>query len=127
MRIAEYAESVRSSILRTPYMVSHSLSYEERPPIAGVVRGQVSFADGSHFYFKEYIWLDERILRLKYAYHYVSPTGSLVFRYDNALDPAAKAVPSYPDHKHLPAGISASDKPSIEEALSEAAQCVKRL
>jgi len=91
MRIAEYVETVRSSILKTRYVVSHSLAYEDRPPTAGVVRGYVSFADSSRLYFKEFIRFGDQILRLKYGYHYVSPTGTVVFRYDNALDPAAKA------------------------------------
>ncbi|MBM4122269.1 MAG: hypothetical protein FJ249_06730 [Nitrospira sp.] len=106
MQLAEYAEKVRTHILQTPNVLSHSLSYEDRPPTAGLAKGGVTFSDGSRFHFKEFLRLTEPVIRLKYAYQYVSVTGSLLFRYDNALDPAAKHLPTYPDHKHLPDSIA---------------------
>lgn len=96
MRIADYAEVIRNHILSTPYVISHSLAYEDRPPVAGLLKGSLTFADGSRLYFREFVRVAEHIVRLKYAYHYVSATGSLLFRYDNALDPAAKHLVSYP-------------------------------
>ncbi len=126
MRIADYAELVRNYVLSTPYVISHSLAYEDRPPVAGVLKGSVRFADGSNLSFKEFVHLGEQGVQLKYAYHYVSSRGNLVFRYDNARDPAAKYLSSYPDHKHLPDGIHPSHNPSLKQVLREAAQHVKR-
>lgn len=90
MRVAIYAEVIRSHIQRTPFVISHSLSYDDRPPVAGIIKGSVTFADGSRLHFKEFIRFTEQVVRLKYAYHYVSAAGHLIFRYDNALDPAAR-------------------------------------
>lgn len=126
MQLAEYAELVRTHILQTPQVLSHSLGYEDRPPTAGLVKGSVAFADGSRLHFKEFLRMADPVVRLKYAYQYVSATGSLLFRYDNALDPAAKHLASYPDHKHLPDGIVSSASPLLGQVLREAAQAVKR-
>jgi hypothetical protein len=96
MRLVEYADRIRTHILRTPNVLSHSLAYEDRPPTAGLVKGSLTFSNGSRFHFKEFLRLGEPVVRLKYAYQCVSATGSLIFRYDNALDPAAKHLATYP-------------------------------
>lgn len=126
MRIADYAEAIRTSILATPHVLSHSLTYEDRPPTAGVIRGRVLFSNGSQLHFREYVLLSESAVRLKYAYHYVAETQALAFRYDNALDPAAKHLPTYPHHKHLPHGLEPSPAPSLEVALNEAARSIRQ-
>ena len=126
MRIAAYAEAIRSHIHRTPYVISHSLAYDDRPPVAGIIKGSVTFADGSRLYFKEFIRFTEPVVRLKYAYHYVSIAVHLIFRFDNALDPAARHLTSYPHHQHLPGGIHPSGQPLLEEVLREALRYVKR-
>lgn len=58
------------------------------------------FADGTVLHFKEYLQLHPTSIRLKYAYHYVTATGSLIFRYDNARAPAARDLLTYPHHRH---------------------------
>ena len=45
--------------------------------------------------------------------------GVLIFRYDNALDPKAKAIKTYPEHKHLPGNLLPAKRPSIEDVLKE--------
>lgn len=126
MPIADYATHIRSAILETPHVVSHSLAYEDRPPVAGIVRGSAAFADGSVLHFKEFLQLSPTVTRLKYAYQYVAGEGSLIFRYDNARDPAARRLPSYPHHKHMHDNIHPSPGPTLTEALHEAAAAVKR-
>ncbi|MDE3019167.1 MAG: hypothetical protein KGI53_09125 [Nitrospirota bacterium] len=90
------------------------------------MKGSLIFSDGSHFHFKEFLRLADPVARLKYAYQYVSATGSLLFRYDNALDPAAKHLATYPDHKHQAGGMTPSSAPLLDQVLREAAQHVKR-
>lgn len=127
MSVAEYVGEIRRQILDTPYVVSHSLGYEDRPPLGAIVNGSVTFADGSCIHFKEFLQLRPVITRLKYAYHYAAPTHTLVFRYDNARDPAARHLSTYPDHRHTPHGVLlSSSAPTLVSALQEAAACVKR-
>lgn len=127
MSVADYASQIRSTILETPHVVSHSLGYEDRPPVAGIIKGSATFADGTVLHFKEYLQPHPTSIRLKYAYHYVTASGSLIFRYDNARDPAARDLPTYPHHRHGHTGLEASVGPSLSEALREAAALVKRL
>lgn len=127
MPIADYASRIRSAILETPHIVSHSLAYEDRPPVAGIVRGSAAFADGSVLHFKEFLQLSQTVTRLKYAYQYVTADGSLIFRYDNARDPAARRLPSYPHHKHAHNELQVSPGPALAETLREAAGHVKRI
>lgn len=55
---------------------------------------------------------------IKYGYHY-RMGDRLIFRYDNARDPAARSLPTYPHHKHVPAGLLAAERPSFEQVLQE--------
>ena len=126
MPVAEYVEGIRRQILDTPHVVSHSLGYEDRPPLAAIVRGSVTFADGSCIHFKEFLQLRPVITRLMYAYHYATSTHALMFRYDNARDPAARDLSTYPDHRHTPDEVRSSSAPALVSVLREAAAYVKR-
>lgn len=126
MSVADYASRLRSDILDTPHVVSHSLGYEDRPPVAGIVRDSATFADWSALHFKEFLRLSPTITQLKYAYHYVAADGSLLFRYDNARDPVARHLASYPHHRHGPQELAPSSCPILKEVLREAASSVKR-
>ncbi|WP_407919021.1 toxin-antitoxin system TumE family protein [Candidatus Nitrospira nitrificans] len=48
------------------------------------------------------------------------------FRYDNARDPAARHLSTYPDHLHTPDGLFPSFSPTFTSALREAATHVRR-
>lgn len=126
MSVAEYVEEIRRQILDTPHVISHSLGYEDRPPLAAIVRGSVTFADGSCIHFKEFLQLRPVVMRLKYAYHCATSTHALVFRYDNARDPAARHLSTYPDHRHTPDEVLLSSAPALVSVLREAAAHVKR-
>ena len=126
MLVVEYVAEIHRQILGTPHVVSHSLGYEDRPPLTAIVKGSVTFVDGSCIHFKEFLQLRPVITRLKYAYHYVTPMHALVFRYDNARDPAARHLSTYPDHRHSPDGILVSSAPALVSVLREAVAYVKR-
>ncbi|CUS38833.1 hypothetical protein COMA2_60010 [Candidatus Nitrospira nitrificans] len=74
MSVADYVADIRRHILDTPHIVSHSLGYEERPPLGAIVNGFVTFADGSRVHFKEFLQFRPVTTRLKYVYHYTSST-----------------------------------------------------
>ncbi|MBI5327148.1 MAG: hypothetical protein HZB80_02490 [Deltaproteobacteria bacterium] len=40
-------------------------------------------------------------------------------RYDNALDPQAKNLSTYPEHKHIPKKLLSAKRPSFKEVLKE--------
>ena len=56
---------------------------------------------------------------LKYGYNYLTKDGTLIFRYDNAFDPEAKKLSTYPEHKHISNKLLPATRPSLEEILRE--------
>jgi hypothetical protein len=55
---------------------------------------------------------------IKYGYHYRAGQR-LIFRYDNANDPVARDLPTFPHHKHTPSGLLAAEQPSLQQVLQE--------
>jgi len=102
----------------TPFVTATTLSYEERPPSAGLIKGWLVFADGAQLDFKEFLLLRPTLQVIKYGYHYRAGQR-LIFRYDNANDPAARHLPTFPHHKHTPAGFLAAEQPSLRQVLQE--------
>jgi hypothetical protein len=118
MSLKDYLVSLQAVISETPFIISTSLTYDERPPSAGLIKGTLFFTDGSQLDFKEFMVTQPVVEILKYAYNY-RKENRLIFRYDNANDPSAKVLPTYPLHKHTPAGIFTANKPSLRLVLKE--------
>ena len=118
MPFIDYIATLQGLLAATPFVTATSLSYEERPPSAGLIKGWLVFTDGSQLDFKEFLLMRPTLRVIKYGYHY--RTGQrLIFRYDNANDPAARHLPTFPHHKHTPAGLLAAEQPSLHRVLQE--------
>ena len=124
MSLKDYLTNLQALFTETPFLTSISLHYEERPPVAGLVKGVLFFADGSQLDFKEFIFTQPALQIVKYAYHY-RKGNLLIFRYDNANDPTARHLPTYPSHKHISAGILPAVKPSLQQVLQEIVSQIK--
>jgi hypothetical protein len=118
MSLKDYLTALQALLDATPFVTATSFSYEERPPSAGLIKGSVLFADGSQLDVKEFLITQPILSVLKYGYHYRMGTH-LIFRYDNANDPAARNLSTFPSHKHAPEGLLAAEKPSLEQVLQE--------
>ncbi|MFZ1757037.1 MAG: DUF6516 family protein [Caldilineaceae bacterium] len=55
--------------------------------------------------------------KIRYAFHYQSAEGTLIFRYDNA--PHHPDLSTFPAHKHTPDGVIAADAPDLADILRE--------
>lgn len=118
MPIAAYVDTLQKLITATSFVTRTSLSFEERPPDAGLIKGNLLFSDGSQLDFKEFVLAHPLLRVVKYGYHY-RVGDRLIFRYDNASDPAAKDLATFPHHKHHVPGLLASTQPSLGEVLQE--------
>jgi hypothetical protein len=118
MPLKDYVATLESLIAATPFVTATSLAYEERPPSAGLIKGSIVFANGSQLDLKEFLLTQPMLRVLKYGYHY-RMGDRLIFRYDNANDPAARDLLTFPSHKHAPSGLAAAEKPSLEQVLQE--------
>jgi len=118
MPLNDYVAALQRLLTTIPFTTATSLAYEERPPSAGLVKGSLIFVDGSQLDFKEFLLTQPILHVIKYGYHY-RIGNRLMFRYDNANDPAARDLPTFPHHKHLPSGLVAAEQPSLEQVLRE--------
>lgn len=121
MLLSEYQATLAEIIGRygcTDLIVASELNADARTPKIGVIRGNITFFDGSQLFFNEYVDTRYRLEKLTYAYHYQDVEGNLIFRYDNA---AHKPALPFPCHKHLPDGTSIeSVAPDFDVLIDEA-------
>lgn len=120
MHLKDYLDEILNLIAENPFVVSKSLSFEERPPDSAFITGTVTFTDGSVLYLKEFVIFEPKgVTVLKYGYNYLVKDETLIFRYDNAFDPLAKSLPTYPEHKHTANRLVSAKRPAFRDVLSE--------
>lgn len=118
MRLRRYLKRIESLVGALPYTASTSLTIDERPADTAFIKGVLVFIDGSELHFMEFLFDDGTVKKDKYSYHYMR-SGKPVFRYDNALDPKAKSLHTYPHHKHVDNKMFASEEHDLEGVLKE--------
>ena len=102
-----------------PFVEFSSVNLEKRGDLAGFIRGEVEFRDGSSLlFFRELIDLRLPLQKIMYAYHYQKADGELIFRYDNTAHHSS--ISTFPIHKHLMGGdVTSSEVPILEQILRE--------
>lgn len=119
--LVQYLRSVENAVRRQAD--SYVERYEEEHLTSNRVnlRIRIRFADGYLLELNESAVVEgEDIRHLGYRYHFQDKKNNLIFRYDNT--PHFPDLESYPNHKHSSSGVIATKKPSIIEAIREAAQ-----
>lgn len=120
MWLKAYFNEILDALATSPCIESQSFSFEERPPNAAYLTGTITFINGTKMHFKEFIIFKPEVVNiLKYGYSYLTADDALIFRYDNALDPKAKKLSTYPEHKHLPNELLSAPRPVLKEILRE--------
>lgn len=121
MLLSEYQAQLAELIdryARTDLIVASELNADARTPKIGVIKGTVTFMDGSRLFFSEYVDARYRLEKLSYAYHCQDADGQLIFRYDNA---AHKSPLPFPCHKHFPNDTTIeSSAPEFSALIDEA-------
>ena len=119
MSIEAYLQSLLTTIAAAPNVYSSDVALDQRGPQAGLIRGDVYFADGSLLHFRELVDLETEPIRLMYSYHYQRADSSLVFRYDDT--PHYPELPNFPHHKHAgqEQNVIASTPPNLPAVLEE--------
>jgi hypothetical protein len=94
------------------------LIFDDQSKQRGSIEGRLRFYNSSLLEFDEVVLLrDEQIVKLRYAYHYQSSSGELVFRYDNV--PHHPDISTYPHHKHIGLNVEPARPPDLSEVLRE--------
>ncbi|RMF91137.1 MAG: hypothetical protein D6736_05660 [Nitrospinota bacterium] len=120
MSIDDSLARLASLIRACAIVASYTVHVERKTQEIAFLSGRIDFRDGSLLDFKEFIEETESgIEKYKYAYNY-RKGAELLFRYDNAPDPRAKGLSSFPHHKHLRSGeLGESEEKTLSEVLEE--------
>jgi hypothetical protein len=104
LSIDDYISQLELIINTLPITTSYSLIIDRKTAQTAFISGRIYLRDSSAFEFKEFIESsDTDIEKYKYAYNYHKGADNL-FRYDNAPDPRARRLKTFPHHKHLRSG-----------------------
>ncbi len=120
--IRRYLETVNVSIdgLRNGYL---ELYVEEiLASNRANLRIRFRFINGCLLEINESITHQDRLQHLSYRYHFQNESSELIFRYDNA--PHFPDLPTFPNHKHLPNGVEAFDRPNVADVIKEAGKMI---
>lgn len=115
-----YLSSIEHLIRSCFVITGYRLNIERRTRDIAFIHGQIDFIDTSSLDFKEFVEKTESgIEKYKYGYNY--RRGAVVsFRYDNAPDPGARHLNSFPHHKHMQDGaIEESRSVTLSEVIDE--------
>lgn len=120
LNINKYLSQLEATINSFPIIASYNLNIDRKTDEIVFLTGKIDFKDSSTLDFKEFIESTEKgIEKYKYAYNYRKGSHHL-FRYDNAPDPRAKKLKTFPDHKHLKNGnIIDSRSIALSDVLDE--------
>lgn len=97
--IDKYAQKLLDAVAASPIVRSSNISFDKRTLDAGLIRGELTFADDSCLHFRELVDTQARVIRIMYSFHYQRENGSLIFRYDDT--PHFPTLPQFPHHKHI--------------------------
>ncbi|MBM3212366.1 hypothetical protein FJZ33_09105 [Candidatus Poribacteria bacterium] len=119
MRIRDYFGYVQNLLNQISSIGTQNFTFDERSEFIGYIKGQITFVDGSRLYISEYIDVEYTIDKIKYSYHFMQGK-QILFRYDNASDPHARNLKTYPHHKHtVNDTLVESWVPNLEDILEE--------
>jgi hypothetical protein len=118
--LAQYLASVEAAV--RDIQNANVERYEEEVLLSDRInlRIRIRFAKGYLLEMNEAVIVETgQISHLGYRYHFQDQNNRLVFRYDDTSH--FLNLPSFPHHKHTPIAVEAAQKPSIIEAINEAA------
>lgn len=123
--IEVYFQEISIVISKTAGVQSSCLTYDKRSSYIGFIRGSICFYDGSVLHLREFVNVQYGIERYMYAYHYQSPDGIMIFRYDNT--PHFPNLTTFPHHKHegSESNVTASVAKDIQAVLNEIRMNIK--
>ena len=120
MNIDSYILNLEFAINSFSLVASYNLNIDRKSEDIAFLSGRINFRDNSILYFKEFIEsAGGQVKKFKYSYNYRQRDKD-IFRYDNAPDPRARDLKTFPNHKHLDSGeIVESKKVDLPNVLGE--------
>jgi len=97
--IEAYLQSLLDAIAESPIVRASNVTLDKRTLRAGLIRGDLYFADGSRLHFRELVEVQAQVVRRMYSYHYQDADAAVIFRYDDT--PHHPGLSNFPNHKHV--------------------------
>ena len=119
MSPAEYIAGLQRFLEPHPHIASFQLNTDHRGESFLYLHGRLEFLHGDTLDFKEFLaFHSNEAEKYMYAYNY-RQNEQVIFRYDNAPDPRAQHLPSYPAHKHAGETLLPSGQVSLMDVVAE--------
>ncbi len=119
MNRSDYVAELHRLLQSHPLIAWYDLDAQSRGEHLLFLRRKVEFLRRTILDFKEFVECHPgRIERFKYAYN-CRQGNRVLFRYDNATDPRAKHLPTYPAHKHEGDEIRPSPPTDLPSVVKE--------
>jgi len=120
LNINDYILQLETIINSFSLISSYNLNIDRKSDEIVFISGRIDFRNGTLLDFKEFVeGTGKGIDKYKYSYNYRRGAHNF-FRYDNAPDPRAKGLKSFPHHKHLEdESITESVETGLTDVLSE--------
>lgn len=117
--IEAYFQSLLDIVAASPIVRASNVTLDKRTLRAGLIRGDVYFADGSRLHFRELVEIQTDVVRRMYSYHYQGAGTALIFRYDDT--PHHPDMSTFPHHKHAgsEANVVVATPPDLPTVLRE--------
>ena len=117
MLITEYFRRKEEIVSSFPAITSTEITLDQRTRHIGLIKGILTFHDGSELHFKEFVEVTNEVVKYKYAYHY-QKDNKLIFRYDNHPI-LLRNIPEHHKHDQSEENILKSGIPDIQAVLNE--------
>ncbi len=120
MSIDKYFAELELLISSFFIVSAYNLNIDRKTVDIAFISGIIEFRDGTTLDFKEFIDSTRYgIEKYKYAYNY-RMSSDIIFGYNNAPDPMAKRIKTFPHHKHIKSGeIIESKQMDLRKVLEE--------
>lgn len=124
MNINDYILQLEAIISSFSLISSYNLAIDRKSDEIVFISGRIDFRNGTLLDFKEFVESTGKgIEKYKYSYNYRRGAHNF-FRCDNAPDPRAKGLKSFPHHKQLE---DESIVESVETGLSDVLNGIEKM
>jgi len=100
----DYISKIDNLIKSCFVITAYQLHTDRKSEDMAFISGRIDFIEGSSLDFKEFVEKTfQGVEKYKYGYNY-RKNSKIIFRCDNAPDPRAKHLNSFPHHRHTEEG-----------------------
>lgn len=123
-RIEKYVNRVVSFLKLHPMIKNVTVERRMVTRDRGYIKATVTFVNDSQLWIREFV--DGKLRKIDYAYHYQGSDGKLVFRYDNA--PHHVDVATFPHHKHVSNKLKpdSTEEKTVIDVVAEIVKTIRK-